>query len=79
MQVLVTERDFANQSRLHRMHSTLEQILHTGAVPVLNENDVLSIPEKRRLFQVRMRANAPRRGASSRLCHSSDSLVATLV
>lgn len=50
-QVLVTERDFANQSRLKRMHNTLEQILNTGAVPVLNENDVLSIPAKRSLFQ----------------------------
>lgn len=33
-QVLVTEADFASESRLHRMRSTLQQMLELGAVTV---------------------------------------------
>ena len=49
-QVLVTESDFEIDSRRSRMRSTLQWMLEMGAVPVLNENDVLSAPERRRLF-----------------------------
>eukprot|EP00966_Prymnesium_polylepis_P257393 5946174-Prymnesium_polylepis.1 len=49
-QVLVTEQDFENDSRRTRMTSTLEWMLDVGAVPILNENDVISDPSRRRLF-----------------------------
>lgn len=49
-QVLVTEQDFEVESRRTRMTSTLKWMLEMGAVPVLNENDVLSVPERRLLF-----------------------------
>ncbi|KAL1520072.1 hypothetical protein AB1Y20_023547 [Prymnesium parvum] len=49
-QVLVTEGDFELASRRSNMKSTLEWMLRMGAVPVLNENDVLAAPERRRLF-----------------------------
>ena len=49
-QVLVTEQDFEVESRRTRMTSTLKWMLEMGAVPVLNENDVLAVPERRFLF-----------------------------
>lgn len=49
-QVLVTESDFEVESRRARMRSTLVWMLQMGAIPVLNENDVLAVPERRKLF-----------------------------
>ena len=50
-QVLVTEADFSNKARLDRMRSTLQTMLRMGAVPVMNENDVLAMPDRRKLFK----------------------------
>lgn len=49
-QVLVTERDFSSETRRRRVRSTLEVMLQVGSVPVINENDVLAVPDRRKLF-----------------------------
>jgi len=49
-QVLVTETDFASDARRTRMAATLQEMLQMGVVPVINENDVLAVPGRRKLF-----------------------------
>ncbi|MFZ9594586.1 MAG: glutamate 5-kinase [Bdellovibrionia bacterium] len=44
-QVLLTYDDLVNPKRLGHFKTTLEQLLHWGAVPILNENDVVSNDE----------------------------------
>lgn len=41
-QVLLTEGDFANRARHVNLAATLERLLELGAVPIINENDVVS-------------------------------------
>ena len=41
-QVLLTEADFVDRKRYTTMSATLERLLALGAVPVINENDVVS-------------------------------------
>jgi len=41
-QVLVTDEDFLDPERKSNLLNTLEQLLEFGAVPILNENDVIS-------------------------------------
>ncbi len=44
-QVLLTEDDFISRARYLNLKATLEKLLDLGAVPVLNENDVVSTSE----------------------------------
>ena len=44
-QVLLTEADFSARERYLNLHQTLERLLRLGALPVINENDTVSIAE----------------------------------
>jgi glutamate 5-kinase len=44
-QVLLTEADFLHRERYLHLHATLERLLERGAVPIVNENDTVSIAE----------------------------------
>jgi hypothetical protein len=41
-QLLVTSFDFASPERCQTLRDVMEQILHLGIVPLLNENDAVS-------------------------------------
>jgi glutamate 5-kinase len=41
-QLLVTSFDFASPERCQTLRNVMEQILHLGIVPLLNENDAVS-------------------------------------
>ena len=49
-QLLVTEADFQSEVRKSNFVASLRWLLETGAVPVINENDVIAQPEMRKLF-----------------------------
>ena len=44
-QLLLTRADFSDRRRYHNAFSALEVLLSRGAVPVINENDTVSIAE----------------------------------
>ena len=44
-QVLLTRRDFANRTSYLNIRNTLEQLLTTKILPIINENDVVSAEE----------------------------------
>lgn len=50
-QVLVTEEDFQTDKRKAAFTNSLNWLLDNGAVPVINENDVLAVPSARQLFK----------------------------
>jgi glutamate 5-kinase len=44
-QMLLTEADFSARERYLNLHQTLERLLRLGALPIINENDTVSIAE----------------------------------
>ncbi|MDR7001077.1 glutamate 5-kinase [Neobacillus niacini] len=44
-QILITREDFYSQERFHNLFSTIHELLQRGAVPIINENDSVSIDE----------------------------------
>src|SRR5262245_8246598 len=46
-QVLLTEDDFINWQRYQNLRSTMERLLKLGVLPIVNENDTVSIAELR--------------------------------
>lgn len=44
-QILLTRSDFSNRKRGHNAGMTLEELLHRGVIPVINENDTVSVDE----------------------------------
>ena len=44
-QILLTRADFSDRRRYHNAFSALEVLLSRGAVPIINENDTVSIAE----------------------------------
>jgi glutamate 5-kinase len=46
-QLLLTKSDFADRRRYRNAHNTLAELLKRGAVPIINENDTVSIEELR--------------------------------
>jgi len=44
-QVLLTRSDFSNRKRMHNATATLEELLKRGVVPIINENDTVSVDE----------------------------------
>lgn len=44
-QVLLTRYDFSNRTRIHNASSTLEELLRRGVIPIINENDTVSVNE----------------------------------
>lgn len=44
-QILLTQDDFADQRRYKNAHQALSVLLHRGAIPIINENDTVSIEE----------------------------------
>ena len=63
-QVLVTEHDLQNGKRRDNVRIVLNKLLNSGIVPILNENDVVSI------------RNIPIRDEQSRIFWDNDSLAA---
>jgi glutamate 5-kinase len=48
-QVLLTEDDFTNWERYQNLRSTMERLLKLGVLPIVNENDTISIAELSRI------------------------------
>lgn len=48
-QVLLTQDDFANETRRSNLRATLEKLLSMGVVPIINENDTVSTLELERV------------------------------
>lgn len=44
-QILLTRDDFYSHERFHNLYSTISELLHRGVLPILNENDSVSIKE----------------------------------
>ncbi len=44
-QVLLTRSDFSNRKRISNASATLEELLRRGALPIINENDTVSVDE----------------------------------
>lgn len=44
-QILITRDDFYSHERFHNLYSTISELLHRGVLPILNENDSVSIKE----------------------------------
>lgn len=44
-QILLTRRDFSNRRQYMNAHNTLTALLQRGALPIINENDTVSIDE----------------------------------
>ena len=44
-QTLISRPDIANRQRYLNVRNTLESILNIGAVPIINENDVVTVEE----------------------------------
>lgn len=44
-QILLTREDFFSKERFHNLYSTLTELLHRGVLPIINENDSVSIEE----------------------------------
>lgn len=44
-QILVTNSDFRDEERRSNLRETVEELIRLGAVPVFNENDVISVRE----------------------------------
>jgi delta-1-pyrroline-5-carboxylate synthetase len=41
-QILLTDEDFLSEERRANLRNTIEELLNVGAIPILNENDVIS-------------------------------------
>ncbi len=41
-QILLTDEDFLSEERRANLRQTIEELLQAGAIPILNENDVIS-------------------------------------
>lgn len=63
-QVLVTDSDFSNDKRRENLRFTINHLLELGAIPILNENDVIST------------RNTPLRDEENRIFWDNDSLAA---
>jgi glutamate 5-kinase len=44
-QILLTRSDFSNRKRGHNAQSTIDELLRHGVIPIINENDTVSIDE----------------------------------
>ncbi|MGG2199416.1 MULTISPECIES: glutamate 5-kinase [Paenibacillus] len=44
-QILLTRSDFSNRKRIHNAQMTLEELLRRRMVPIINENDTVSVDE----------------------------------
>lgn len=44
-QILLTRQDFASRKRGHNAYMTIEELLKLGVIPIVNENDTVSIDE----------------------------------
>lgn len=44
-QILLTRLDFSNRKRGHNAQSTIDELLRHGVLPIINENDTVSIDE----------------------------------
>jgi glutamate 5-kinase len=44
-QILLTREDFYSRERFHNLFSTISELLNCGVVPIINENDSVSVEE----------------------------------
>ncbi|MBX7072859.1 MAG: glutamate 5-kinase [Pirellulales bacterium] len=49
-QILLTAEDFDDRTRYLNIRNTIAALLHLGAVPIINENDTVSVEELRTTF-----------------------------
>lgn len=44
-QILLTRSDFVSRKRIHNAQMTIEELLRHGILPIINENDTVSVDE----------------------------------
>ncbi|GAB6930025.1 glutamate 5-kinase [Paenibacillus sp. JCM 10914] len=44
-QILLTRSDFANRKRMNNANMTIQELLKLGVIPIINENDTVSVDE----------------------------------
>ncbi|MCR8642226.1 glutamate 5-kinase [Paenibacillus sp. N1-5-1-14] len=44
-QILLTRSDFTNRKCVHNASMTIDELLHRGVIPIINENDTISVDE----------------------------------
>lgn len=44
-QILLTREDFYSQTRFHNLYNTIQELLQRGVIPIINENDSVSVEE----------------------------------
>lgn len=44
-QILLTRTDFSHKERYHNAHQTLSELIDRGLIPIINENDTVSVEE----------------------------------
>jgi len=44
-QILLTRSDFSNRKRIHNASLTIDELLRQGVLPIINENDTVSVDE----------------------------------
>ncbi|WP_442601046.1 glutamate 5-kinase [Paenibacillus sp. KN14-4R] len=44
-QILLTRSDFTNRKCVHNASMTIDELLHRGVIPIINENDTISVNE----------------------------------
>lgn len=44
-QILLTRADFSDRGRIHNAHMTINELLRRGVLPIINENDTVSVGE----------------------------------
>lgn len=44
-QILLTEEDFKNRERYLNIRNTMNELLHMGVIPIVNENDTVAVKE----------------------------------
>ncbi|MCQ6282063.1 glutamate 5-kinase [Bacillus sp. EB600] len=44
-QILITREDFYSRERFHNLHAAMTELLQKGVIPIINENDSVSIEE----------------------------------
>ena len=66
-QILLTEDDFSIRKKYLCLHNTLSRLLENGAVPIINQNDTVSVDELETLW------------AGAKMCFSDNDKLAALV
>jgi len=74
-QILLTDEDFLNEERRENLRDTINELVRLGAVPILNENDVIS---SRKTPYTNNKAWAMVQDSEKRIFWDNDSLAALI-